>query len=272
MSMKILGYEVLINQTDFNTGITTQVLRVDVECDTVSDLPPMNYTTLSDNPNGTVTFAMGSTAHIIADNTKYVLKSNGTWVLQPPESVSYTYTKTEIDAMLTDLSNQLDGVDESVVMLIDDSGKNRLNLTAQTQTVDTVTLTLNDDGTYHVESTSPTTQQVVFTLGESLLHAGVQYIITGITNGSNTTFFLNYDKSSSTGTGNTNIYAGGYSIAIGDVERTTTVKLYIRAGQEINIDIAPMICEKRWWDVNKGFCKYVPTLYDLWQMVRGYHP
>lgn len=249
-----------------STTMTYQPVRAWLVCDTYSDLP--TGTVLS----GQYEMIIGSKCHVVETGKNYEMKSNGTWIEIIPDSVNYTYTKAEIDAMLDDMSNQLDGVDESVVMLIDDSGKNRLNLTAQTQTVDTVTLTLNADGTYHVESSAPTTQQVVFTLGESLLHAGVQYIITGITNGSNTTYFLNYDKSSATGTGNTNIYAGGYSIAIGDVERTTTVKLYIRSGQEINIDIAPMICEKRWWDVDKGFCKYVPTLYDLWQMVRGYHP
>ena len=80
-----------------NNSTIEQVVRVTVECDSIADLPAMNYTTTT---SGTLSFAQGSRAHIIEDNTWYMLKGDGTWVLQVPESQAYTYTKAEIDTML----------------------------------------------------------------------------------------------------------------------------------------------------------------------------
>lgn len=91
-------------KNELNGALIEQVVRVTIECDTIADLPAMNYTTTT---SGTLSFAQGSKAHIIDTNTWYMLKSDGTWVIQPPESVQYTYTKAEIDTMLSALESTI---------------------------------------------------------------------------------------------------------------------------------------------------------------------
>lgn len=247
--------------------------EIHIICDTLADLP----STLDFVPGYIA--QIGSTAHIIADSTDYEMQSVGTWVQQTPAGLANVYTKAQTDSLIaavqadaTAAQNSAAYNATSIDMLAAEAGKNRLTADAQTQTIDTATLTANADGTYTITTSAPTTQQVVFVLGTALLHAGEEYIISGISGGSNTTFFLNYDKSSAAGTGNQNIYAGGYQIATGDAERVTTVRLYIRSGQEVNTTISPMISEKKWYERSPAFCPYQITLADLYALVKSYHP
>lgn len=193
-----------------------------------------------------------------------------------PASGSETYTKAEIDSLISDVQDAADNAQDTadaaqtasgnnkeyIGILAAQAGKNRLTADQTTQTIDTATITANGDGTYHIETSIATTQQVVFTLGTAILHTGIEYIITGITNGSPDTYFLNYDKSTAAGTGNQNVYVGRYQIATGEVERLTTVKFYIRSGQQVNVDISPMILEKQWYSGFPEFTPYQITLRD----------
>ena len=281
--MSVRFVDAKVTSSEYSGTKLVQKGVIACECDTFSDLPAMLY---KDDQTASFTLEMGSLAHVIETNKQYQMQSDGTWVEQIPEASNYFYTKTEIDDMVSDINDDIQSVEDDVTALqtqqgkditmidnlINEAGKQRINLTATTQTIDTVTLTQEADGTYTISSSGPTTQQVVFTLGTALLHTGVQYIISGISGGSNTTYFLNYTQSSATGTSNQNIYAGGYSITVGEVERTSEVKLYIRSGQEINTTISPMISEKRWYDYDPSFTTYVPTLKDLYDMVKSYHP
>lgn len=223
----------------------------------------------TDCANGSV-FVELDTAKIYLFNeaalTWYAIPANG----------SDTYTKAEIDSLISDVQDAADDAQDAadaaqtasgdnkgyIGILAAQAGKNRLTADQTTQTIDTATITANGNGTYHIETSASTTQQVVFTLGTAILHRGIEYVITGITNGSNNTYFLNYDKSTATGTGNQNVYVGGYQIATGEVERLTTVKFYIRSGQQVNVDISPMIMEKQWYSGFPEFTPYQITLQD----------
>lgn len=257
----------------------TQIVYVEIDVDSESDLPAMPFRNISTGyEQGTITYAVGSKAHAIAESTDWQINSSGQWIQQSPAGLANVYTKTQTDALIAAVQADADAAiasaaynAASIDMLAAEAGKNRLTADAQTQTIDTATLTAHDDGSYTITTAAPTTQQVAFVLGTALLHAGTEYIISGISGGSNTTFFLNYDKSSSTGTGNQNIYAGGYQIATGEIERTTTVRLYIRSGQEVSITIYPMISEKKWYERSPSFCKYQITLADLYDLVKSYH-
>lgn len=240
--------------------------------DTVAELPATNYL-------AGYTLEMGCTCHVIENSGDYEMQSNGTWVKRIPAELANTYTRAEIDTIESDLQTDINAVSllanankSTIADILQISGKNRLTAEQTTQTTDTATITANGDGTYHVETSAPTTQQIVFTLGTAILHTGIEYIITGIANGSNTTFFLNYDKSTAAGTGNQNVYAGGYQITTGEVERLTTVKFYIRSGVELNVDISPMILEKRFYTRFPEFVPYQITLQDLYNLVKSYHP
>lgn len=62
-------------------------------CDTSSDLPAA-FEYSAENK----VLAMGSTAHIIYDNSDMELDSSGSWILSQPGTAAYT--KSEIDSML----------------------------------------------------------------------------------------------------------------------------------------------------------------------------
>lgn len=71
---------------------------INIECDTVSDLPSMSQTGY--------TIMQGSKAHVIEDNSTYKMQSNGTWVLQYANGY---YTETQIDDMFANIPNDVFG-------------------------------------------------------------------------------------------------------------------------------------------------------------------
>ena len=65
-----------------------------LECDSAADLPAPDYFASS----AEAMISMGSDAHTISENAKYMLNSSGSWVLQ--EAGTAAYTKAEVDALL----------------------------------------------------------------------------------------------------------------------------------------------------------------------------
>lgn len=176
-------------------------------------------------------------------------------VFQKQPSVSAN-AATLFDSCYVDNTGEAVQPNPAIVALIDGEQKNVLNSTAQTQQVDTVTLTRNADGSYTVKTSSATTQQVAITIGTANLDAGVPYVFSGITGGGNNTFFLNYDHALADGTSNKNVYASGLDIAVGNADRTSTVTLYVRSGQTVDTVLTPMICRKAFWNLTKKFVPY----------------
>lgn len=74
-------------ENDYSTG--KRIITAHFECDTVSDLPAL--------VQSTYIARIGSTAHIIENNSLYAVKSNGVWVVQ--ETGTDVYTKSQIDTM-----------------------------------------------------------------------------------------------------------------------------------------------------------------------------
>jgi hypothetical protein len=59
-------------ENDYTTG--KRIITAHFECDTVADLPAL--------VQSTYIARIGSTAHIIENNSNYAVKSNGTWCVQ----------------------------------------------------------------------------------------------------------------------------------------------------------------------------------------------
>lgn len=71
------------------------MIRAYVECDTFSDLPPLQLDTL-------LFMAIGSTAHVIATNKVYAMQTGGAWIEQDEASRMDVYTTAQTDALIAD--------------------------------------------------------------------------------------------------------------------------------------------------------------------------
>lgn len=64
---------------------------------------------------GDVYFQLGSDALDVSTGDVYIVQTNGTWVKQPSKSPwSDVYTKSEVDALLQDIWDEIDGVNALV--------------------------------------------------------------------------------------------------------------------------------------------------------------
>lgn len=76
-----------------------KVIKLHFECDTVSDLP-----TTAEAATANIVMALGSDAHIIQDDTKYMIKGDGVWVKQKGEF------ELSLDAAAIDYDNTTSGM------------------------------------------------------------------------------------------------------------------------------------------------------------------
>lgn len=155
----------IVQTANYDSGDTYVHIRAGnlqfpgISCDTVSDLPAQA---------GGITgyyLEQGSTAHIIADNTVYVIDSGGNWILQETSPFKDIYTKSEIDALLANLQYEIDSfyfVKYAVVDIINYSIiKNLFETTATTQTIKDVTFTNNGNGTWTTSGTAAARRQAI---------------------------------------------------------------------------------------------------------------
>lgn len=153
-------------------GIDTngkKVIKLHFECDTVSDLP-----TVAEAATANIVMALGSDAHIIQDDTKYMIKGDGVWVKQKGEfelsldaaAIDYDNTTSgmaadniqdaidEIHAAtetqgsaITGLQTQNTSQQNEIDYAINTGAKNIINNTADaSRTILGITWTKNDDG------------------------------------------------------------------------------------------------------------------------------
>ena len=168
---------------DRDTGVTSVIASI--TCDDVASLPANTQD---------LTFVLSSDAYIVADGSKYVMNSSGTWVLQPSDNeFQNVYTKTETDALLAPLSNQLDTDTDALADVVDGKGKNILNITdTSTTTTNRVTISYNGDGTYKIDSAGLTASaDGYFYLARSAQNPVFPkgYVISGCSGGSSTSYY-----------------------------------------------------------------------------------
>lgn len=254
MSMVVTDFVPLKNAV--NNSSIEQVVRVTVECDSIADLPAMNYTTTS---SGTLSFAQGSKAHIIEDNTWYMLKGDGTWVLQVPESEAYTYTKAEIDAMTGALEDAID-LDESVLSSQLDSGaKNRCPVNSGSNTLPTRWF------------------QIPLVLPVGVYKVKIGTLASDDTDAS-TCQFVCFDSGNNTASNY--LYLERGTDVVGTLTITTETSYcrlypsdsYAHSENDTVTATDLMICTFDDYEISDKYVDYCPTLAELYAMVRGYHP
>ncbi|MBO6077245.1 MAG: hypothetical protein J6P66_00655 [Bacteroidaceae bacterium] len=246
--------------------------RMDLYADTASDLT--GVTTF----DGIVLLG-GSSALDISTGDTYIMQSGGTWILQPSSSAfSNVYNKTEIDDIVSDINadiadaeNDISALQNGLIRMINDSGKNCLNPTATDRTHNGVSFTVNQDGTITANGTATANAYIVIATlpPDGGLFDG-NYRLSGCpVGGSNSTYALY------AAVGGYSRYDYGNSISLTPTGQSSNVSIVaiVYSGTTVtNLTFKPMICNKDYWSISQEYEPYCPTLAELYALVRSYHP
>lgn len=243
-----------------------------ISCDTVSDLPAQ-----AGGISGYY-LEQGSTAHIIADNTEYMIDSGGNWILQDTTPYNNIYTKTEIDTIVSGIESRISGIESSVLdntymigKLIDDGAKNILNVWGQSsQAISGITWTINNDGTVRAQGTA-TANSILYIWRNAFPPPAIaeSIVVSGCPAGaSDTTFDIAYTTNASGTISITTPQTISQAIAA----TTTRFGLRVYSGQTVDIVFKPMVCSYRKYQYSSEFVPYSPTNAELYQIIRSYHP
>lgn len=251
-------------------------------CDDVSELPAVNYL------GNDKLLEMGCTAHVIGMGD-YEMKSTGAWVLREPTvRVFDAYTKSEVDGFVSGLNTRIDDVEDEqsnqldyIRRLVDEGAKNLLEMT-QTQTSITRTsgnssvTAVYDKGSGTVtltgqHYTGDSTLIFEFYSGAAtdtkVLPAGTYHMSGCFTGGSTSTWraVLN-GISGAVDVGN------GVTFTL-NASQYCALRILVSGNCTLNDTVfKPMVCRIEDWNISEKFVPYTPTLHELYEMVRGYHP
>lgn len=277
MSAILTPYNNNIVQTaNYDSGDTYVHIRAGnlqfpgISCDTVSDLPAQA---------GGITgyyLEQGSTTHVIADNTIYVIDSGGNWILQDTSPYNNIYTKTEVDSLLTPITDDIttlytadSDIRASIGALINDGAKNRLNVFATaSQTINGVTWTINADGTVTANNTATANSFLYLIPNNSNIAFGENTVISGCpAGGSASTYEIQVAMQGGT---TYHDYGDGEFIPFDYVYRYFVC--CVRNGYTANnLIFRPMICDTWKYIITPEFVPYSPTNAELAALIRQYH-
>lgn len=160
-----------------------------IEADEQTDLPG-----ISDFAG--YTLQKGSEAHVIADNTSWMLNSSNVWIRQDQSPYSDVYTKSQVDALLATMQYEIDSfyVYRYAVADIINYGivKNYFTTTKGTQTITDVTFTANGDGTWSTSGTAGARRQYSASFKMPAGMPNVTYKLTGCPPGGSTGGTVHY--------------------------------------------------------------------------------
>lgn len=259
-------------QTQLNVpGDTTTHVIVYMECDTLADLPA-SPTAISG-----LTLEISSRAHIIQDNTRYCMQADGTWQLQDQSPFSDVYTKSEVDSLLTPITDDIttlftadSTISSQIAALINDGAKNRLNVFATaSQTINDVVWTINSDGTVTANGQASANSFLYLIPNNTNIAFGETTFISGCpSGGSASTFEIQVAQ---TGGTTYHDYGDGAEIPSDYVYRYFVC--CVRNGYTANnLIFRPMICDVWKYNLTPEFVPYSPTNAELAALIRQFHP
>ena len=252
-----------------------QLVIFNFDCDTVSDLPPQDYYSTSDN----TMIAIGSTADVIDPKSSYKMKSDGTWVIQ--DVGNDYYSKEEIDDKIDDINDTDDEQDRALAELygadanqqieidyaINTGSKNRLKTHRASGTSATgLTYTLNPDDTYTLGGTTTSNANIsaictLADLDESWI--GKTVVLTGgisaairlsVYNGNTQTEYT--DSGSGT----------EFEITQEMITNPYTIRLLVNSGTDCTGQVLkPMLRDK--YIKSNTYEPYAPTNRELYEMI-----
>lgn len=227
-----------------------------IEADEQTDLPG-----ISDFAG--YTLQKGSEAHVIADNTSWMLNSSNVWIRQDQSPYSDVYTKSEVDALLALMQYEIDSFyayKYAVEDIINYSiTKNFFETTAATQTITDITFTNNGDGTWSTSGTAAARRQLAlhFTMPPNM--PTVTYRLTGCPAGGMSGGAVLYCLYIWDGTSNSRVSQNDTGDGIDfswspDPTHDYWITIDIRSGTNANdLTFKPMITFKTYDDVTDAF-------------------
>lgn len=258
--MSYLVNEIMADYTDRSTG--NRQIRAYIVADTAADLPA-NTTAL--------TWLLGSYAKTVDTGDEYYINSSGSWILQPSSSAfSNVYTKAETDSLLADKQDILTSAQISAINTAAVGSKNMLDYTL------TTLQSLNTAGTW--SGNAYTRRGITFTV-----NADMSISVSGTNDGtgnswfdlkSNNTYQDMYGSGCPAG-GSSSTYriqfgAGQYDTGSGCVTYTGGVGIVVYSGYDASggLTFKPMISDS----LSNDYEPYCPSIYELYQLVKSYHP
>lgn len=241
-----------------------------IECDADSDLPGVS------DFSGWI-IDKGSKAHVIDGNTDYMLDSNGNWIPQDRSPYSDVYTKSEVDSLLTPITDDImslytadSDLRGNISKLINDGAKNRLNVfQTASQTINNVIWTINSDGTVTANGQASANSFLYLIPNNTNIAYGVETFISGCpSGGSASTYEIQVAQ---TGGTTYHDYGDGELIPFDYVYRYFVC--CVRSGYTANnLIFRPMICDSWKYDFTPEFVPYSPTNAEIMSIIRSYHP
>lgn len=248
----------LENSYDIWYDGTENVSRFDLFIDSSADLSGLTH---FDN----VKLAQGSKATDISTGDVYRMTSAGSWILQPQSIFQNVYTKAETDSIIqrVDLDiaqaeSDISALHAGLETVVNSGGKNKLQ---------------TDSG----QSTPPTRWINV----PIVLQPGVYAVYFGNLQSTDTdsaicqACFLDGAAQVS----NWLAFSRGQDVAsIATITaQTTTFRLYpsdsyAHSENDTVTFSQAMICDKSLYDISPQYEPYCPTLYELYNLVKSYHP
>lgn len=270
-------------------GVGDAYILAYIECDNVSDLPTTTQF------SGWI-IDKESKAHIINGNTMYMLDSTGTWRIQDEASRMNVYTKDETDQLLTDMADSQANVDlaqdekinnneDRIIELINSGHKNLCRFMQGTDTQFGTTFT--PDSTSGILTTSGLSTRyygyrILGNQADTNYSSDVPiqkgtYVLTGLPSGASSSthrFILGIWQDSAGTRTSTSIYDDVYEFEITGYQARIDLSAYVATGNDSgsHTEWKPMIVPKEIYDMTPDFVPYCPTLQELYQMVRSYHP
>lgn len=289
MSAWISDYKQMQNYS----GTGDLLIYAYVECDDLADLPTATQFT------GFV-IDKESIAHVINGNQKYMLNSQGVWMLQEDPMFSGVYTKSEIDDMISDIDDiqtaqavsirdlgfAVDALEQAnnvtngrLSVMVDQGCKNLVNNIATSGVYNNVTCTVNEDRSVTL-SGGPSSQYFSFRIcgvqGSTTYNDDIPiprgtYKLTGLPSTASATtcrYILGlYDSSGGTRT-STSIYEDyEFEITTDTARFDLTVYFATNANFTTPVTYYPMITEAWKYVLSQNYVPYSPSNADLAKMI-----
>ena len=158
----------------------------------------------------------------------------------------FPYAKTNPELTICETQDR-----DAIIEVVNDGAKNLLKITSSSKTIEGVTFTVNADGTVIANGTATANATFILaSLSTYDLPEG-DYILSGCTGGSATTYDLRFWQDGSTKVN----YDGDTAITVGPTDWNYAI--LIRSGQTVNdLVFRPMICTKAEWNISQEHVPY----------------